>query len=70
MAKKRGVSYKGGFMFKKKTLLEENKELKEELLEVNKKYVALLEDRKTEHKSIRDLKRRVALLEEKTRKKK
>lgn len=64
------LSYKGGFMFKKKTLLEENKELKEELLEVNKKYVALLEDRKTEHKSIRDLKRRVALLEEKTRKKK
>lgn len=57
-------------MFKKKTLLEENKELKEELLEVNKKYATLLEDRRAEHKSIRDLKRRVALLEEKTRKKK
>ena len=57
-------------MFKKKTLLEENKELKEELLEVNKKYVTLLEDRRAEHNSIRDLKRRVALLEEKTRKKK
>ena len=54
---------------KEKELLEENEKLKEELLEVNKKYVALLEDRKAEHKSIKDLKRRVAQLEEKARKK-
>lgn len=54
---------------KEKELLEENEKLKEELLEVNKKYVTLLEDRKAEHKSIKDLKRRVAQLEEKARKK-
>ena len=54
---------------KEKEHNEENEKLKEELLEVNKKYVTLLEDRKAEHKSIKDLKRRVAQLEEKARKK-